>query len=204
MTAISDVAIGNRALSKLGEARVTSFGDNSKAARALTACYDIVRDAELRRHNWHFAKSRAELAALSSAPAFGYGYAYQLPADCLKVISVGDYQPGVDTTGGTRSLHDAADYAIEGRTLLTDYGAPLKLRYLRRVTDPAQFDSAFIEALAARLAVEMANELADSASRKQDAKEDYRQAILEAIAANAIETPPQPLPDDSWLLSREA
>lgn len=204
MTAISDVAIGNRALSKLGDARVTSFDDASKAARALKACYEIVRDAELRRHTWHFSKTRAELPALADDPLFGYGHAYQLPADCLKVLSVGDYAPGVDTSGTYRVGLDTSDYVIEGRKILTDYGAPLSLRYVARVTDPAQYDAGFIEALASRLAMEMANELSDSRSRKDDAREDYRQAIFEAVRANALEAPPVPLSDDAWLLSREA
>lgn len=203
MTAISNVAIFNRALSKIGDKRITSFDDGSKAARAGTACFEIVRDAELRRHTWHFSKTRVELAALADVPSFGYAHQYQLPADCLKILSVGDYAPGVDTSGTQRSLLDSADYATEGRVILTDLGAPLKLRYVRRVTDPAQFDATFVEALASRLALEVARELTDSSTVKEEVREDYRQALLEAISANAVEKPPEPLPDDSWLLARE-
>jgi hypothetical protein len=201
MTAISNVAIANRALSKLGEDRITSFADDSKPARAIAACFDIVRDAELRRRRWKFALTRTSLAALADAPAFGYAYAYQLPADCLRVWSVGDAAPGAVISEYRTSL-DAPEWQIEGRTILTDYGAPLKIRYTSRVEDPQQFDAAFVESLAARLAMECADELTGMASRVDKAMTDYNIAIREAVRANAIESAPDPLPDDEWVLSR--
>lgn len=199
-----EVKIANAALTKLGDYRITSFSDNSEAARVVNARYEGIRDAELRRHTWHFSKARVELAALADAPDFGYSYQYELPADCLRIVSVGDVAPGADIGDTYRTGLDTPDYRIEGRHLLTDLGAPLKLRYIKRVTDPAQFDAAFAESLAARLAYEIALKLTGSRSIKEDAASDYAASVREAIGANAIETPPEPLPDDSWVLAREA
>lgn len=201
MTAISNVAIANRALSKLGVNRITSFADDSKPARAIAACFDIVRDAELRRRKWKFSLARNELAALADEPAFGYAYQYQLPSDCLRVWSVGEVAPGA-VIGEYHTSLDAPEWQIEGRVILTDYGAPVKIRYTRRVEDPAQFDAAFVEALASRLAMECADELTGMVSRYEKASGDYRLAISEAVRANAIESAPEQFPDDVWLLSR--
>lgn len=201
MTAISDVAIANRALQKLGAGSITSFTDGSTQAREVTICYEILRDAELRRRKWRFSLARVELPELADAPTFGYDAAFQLPGDCLKVISVGDYAPGLDLSELRASLDDA-DYAIEGRTILTNLGAPLRVRYVRRVEDPAQFDAAFVESFACRLAAEMAEALTQSNTKREAAWGEYRIAIREAVQAAAIESPPQSVSDDSWLISR--
>lgn len=201
MTAVNDVIIANRALSKLGDARITAFDQNNKAARAVDACYEIVRDAEMRRRKWRFTLARTTLPEVTPAPEFGFGHQYQLPADCLQVIGAGDYPPG--------SLHydlnnafDTAEYSVEGRMILTDQPAPLKLRYKRRITDPALFDVCFVEALASRLAIELCEEITGSSGKKQDCRVDYKTAIGEALKANAVEAPREQMNDDAWLNAR--
>ena len=64
----SKVEIGNLALTKLGAARITSFADDSKQARALSAIFDPMRDAELTLHPWSFAILRASLPARRRRP----------------------------------------------------------------------------------------------------------------------------------------
>lgn len=199
---ISDISIVNLALTKLGEARIISFGDDTKAARTMTALYEITRDAELRRRKWRFSLKRAALPALTSSPEFGYAYAYQLPSDCLSILSVGDVAPGVDMSDYRTGI-DMGLYSLEGRQILTDMGAPLNLRYKARISDPSQFDIAFVAALASRLAYEAAEDLTQSAAKRQQAGEDYKVALREAVAANAIEVAPEPMADNSWLLSRQ-
>lgn len=199
--AAGDVSIANRALSKLGEARITDFTDDSKAGRAVNATYTAVRDAELRRHKWRFSITRTQLAASATTPDFGYARAFPLPTDCLRVLAVGDWTPGVDTDE-YRDGHDRALYSLEGRSILTDLGAPLNLRYVARIQDPSQFDPAFAEALASRLAYELAEELTGSGSLRDRMLRDYKAAVSEAILANALETAPETFPDDSWIAAR--
>jgi len=170
--------------------------------RAIAAVYDLIRDAELRRRKWRFSLRRTQLPALAAAPEFNYGYAYQLPADCLSILSVGDIAPGVDLSDYRTNI-DADLYSVEGRTVLTDLPAPLKLRYKARITDATQFDAAFVQAFASRVAYEIAEDLTQSATKRQAAAEDYRAAIREAVAANAIEVAPTPIPDDAWVLARQ-
>lgn len=197
----SQVDIGNRALSKLGEARIISLDDDTKNARAIKAAFDIVRDAEFRAHRWHFTKKRTTLPALSTTPAFGWDFQYQLPSDFIQVIQVGYYDPIVDLsdyrTSGSRDWEIEAD-----AVLLTNAEAPLPLRYVARVEDTTRYDSTFIEVLACRLAAEVCEELTQSTTKKESAKDDYKLAMSVAIRANAIELPPQTIQDDSWLLGR--
>lgn len=197
----SSVDIANSALTKLGEARITSLTDDVKAAREINAIFELRRDALLRAFNWNFAMKRAQLSASADAPSWGYTLQYQLPADCLRMIQVGEYYviPGLsDYIGGT----DTELFKIEGRTIVTDLSAPLKVRYTQKVTNTGLFDALFVEVFASDLAMQTAWALTQSNSKKQDAREDKRVALLEAIRANAIELPPQAIQDDSWIMSR--
>jgi hypothetical protein len=196
----SQVEIANRALTKLGAARIISFGDDNKQARAIQSLYDIVRDAELRSHLWSFSVKRVELAALSSTPGWGFDLEYNLPADYLRLLQVDDIYVGPDMSD-YRNV-STAQYMLEGRKILTNFPAPLKIRYQARVVDPTQYDATFVEALASRLAMELAEDLTQSGTKKQAADEDYKRAIKAAIRCNAIEQQPQDLPDNSWALSR--
>jgi hypothetical protein len=197
----SDVSIANSALSKIGAGSIIALTDNTPQGTAVNARYAAIRDAELRRHVWRFSVKRASLAALNTTPVFGYTYEYQLPSDCLRVLTVGQNAPGLNLSEFRDSVDDL-DYTIEGRKILTEYTSPLYVRYVYRVEDPTQFDPAFAEAFAARLGYELATALSDSTSRKEQAGADYKESIREAIRANALEQPAMTLPDDSWLASR--
>lgn len=197
----SDINIANRALQKLGAASITSFNQDSTAGRAMNLAYTIVRDAELRRYLWKFAITRIDLAPLSTAPVNGiFNLQYQLPAQCLRVLNVGDYSPGADTSDYRNRT--VADYSIEGNLILTNISSPLSLRYIQQITDPGKFDSAFAECFAARLAWETCEQVTQSGEKRKLAMTEYKQALMEAVRANALEIPPDFLPDNAWMLAR--
>jgi hypothetical protein len=196
----SQVEIANRALTKLGAARIISFADDNKQSRSVNSMFNVVRDAELRAHLWSFTIKRDSLPALTTTPAWGYDYEYQLPSDCLRLLEVDDIYPGPNLDDYRNA--NTQEFTIEGRKILTNKDAPLKIRYVSRVADTTQWDATFVEAFACRLAMEMCEDLTQSNSKKESVKDDYDTAIMMAIRANAIELPPQDLPDDSWVMSR--
>lgn len=197
----SSVEIVNSALTKLGAKRIMDLSDTQKEAREMNAIFELRRDYLLRTYNWSFAMKRASLSALVTTPEWGYTLEYQLPTDCLRVVQVNDYW---DVPGYADYLNspDEEMYRIEGRTIRTNLGAPLKLRYLRKVTNSGEFDAAFNEVFACDLAFNCAEALTQSNSKKESAREDRREAVMMAVRSNAIELPPQMLPDSSWVLSR--
>lgn len=196
----SQVEIANRALIKVGEATITALSDNLKSARTISAIWDTVRDAELRARNWNFSITRASLAALVTTPAFRYTYEFQLPSLCLKVIQVGEYYPGPSMSDYRNAPE--ADYQIEGRKILTDYPAPLYIRYVASITDTGAWDAAFTEAFACKLAMEICEPLTQSNTKRELAAGEYKAAISMAVRSDAVENPPEAIPDSSWLLSR--
>jgi hypothetical protein len=197
----SSVDIANSALTKLGAKRIMSLDDNVKEAREINAIFTLRRDNLLRRYNWSFAMKRSSLPALEDAPSWGYSYAYQKPSDCLRFVQINDYHV-IPSLVNYASGVDSEPYRIEGQTIATDFGAPLKVRYIRRVSNSGEFDACFIEAFAADLAFVCCEAITQSTSKKESAREDRSAAILDAIRSNAIELPPQDIPDDAWVMSR--
>lgn len=196
----SDVEIANVALTLLGTDRIMSLSDNVKAAREIDAVYTIARDGMLGAYNWSFAKTRAKLPELATAPAFEYLHQYAMPEDCLRLMFVGDYYAGLDLTdyrGASTKL-----FEIEQRNILTDIGAPLNIKYVKRIEDPELFPPAFVNCFAAELAYMVAEAITESNTKKEFAAAQRRHYVNLAIRANAIELPPEKLPDDEWLIAR--
>ena len=183
----SAVDICNRALSRVGEARITSLLDDSKQARACNSAYTHVRDEVLRAHPWNSAITRASLAKLSSSPSFGYDDEYQLPADCLRVVEV------YETT---------LPWVVEGRKLLSDEGSPISIRYVKREEDPNQWDSLLASAVSARLALELCEELTQSNTKKEAAAQYYEVLLSRARMADGQEQSPMPFEEDAWVNAR--
>lgn len=187
----SNVEIANRALQNLGAKRITSLTDDSVQARAVNACFDTLRQSELRKHPWNFAIQRIQLAKSSISPTFVKDNSFPLPSDCLRVLpNDPDYEL------------NSKDWQIEGRVIVTNDSPPLNVRYIKDVTDPNQMDVLFREALSARIALELAEELTQSNTKKADLKALYDEKIAEAKKANAIERIPVTPFDDTWITVR--
>lgn len=196
----SEVDIVNLGLTLLGEARISSLDDPVKQAREAKAIYEMTRDALLAGYNWCFAFGREQLPALADAPPFGFDRQFQLPSDCLRVVMVGDVYVGVDLTDYRGA--PAEEYTIEERKILTDWAAPLNLKYVKRVSNTALFQSNFAKAFGAQLAMDLCEALTQSDTKRDRAEKAFNREISLAVRANAIQLPPQKFPDDEWLLAR--
>lgn len=203
----SSVEIANRALSKLGAARITSLDDDNKPARAMKARYTLLRDAELEAYPWRFAIKLTSLPALASAPLYGYANAYQRPFDDLRPISIGDHPVlheavGVVYAAGYTYQSGTAPFEIIGQEIHSDFGPPLKYQYVQRVTDSGFYPPLFVEALACRLAADAAEELTQNAGKYDRAVAMYDRAIAEARRVNAMYRPPSLRTPGRFILSR--
>ena len=142
----SVVDICNGALNQLGATTIVSLTEDSKNGRLCNARFTQIRDGVFRSHPWNCLQKRVQLAADSTAPAWGFTQQYTLPADCLRVLTILDYD---------------ADYKIEGRKILTD-NSSMKILYISRVTDPNEYDELLRETLSAALAADIAYAITSS------------------------------------------
>ena len=187
----SVVGIWNRALQKLGAREVSDISENSVNADACRIAYEALLPAELRSRPWRFAIQRFSLAADATAPAWGKANSYTLPTGFLKLI-----------TGDDIDLSFEDDFEEEGGKLLTDKGAPLKIRGIVLIEDPNLMDPLFKECLATKMAFELCEVLTQSNTKKEALREDYKAAVLAAAKANSFSRRPQEQAEDTWLSVR--
>jgi hypothetical protein len=158
------ITVCNAALARLGEARIFDLEEDSAAGRACALNFPLARDEVLRAHWWNFATDRTALTQLAEPPQFGYAHAYQLPADCLRVLEVN----GVSGTG-----EPGSEWEIENGRLLTDE-ARVVIRFIKQVTDLNLFDSLAREALIVLLASKVAPAIqGGSTGKATELKEEF-------------------------------
>jgi len=150
----SVVDICNGALNQLGASTILSLTEDSKNARLCNSRYTQVRDSIFRSHPWNCLQKRVELAADTDAPAWGFSYAYTLPADCLRLLRILDYD---------------SNYKVEGRKILSNTST-MKILYIGRITDPNEYDELLRETLSAALGADIAFAVT---SNNQTAKNMY-------------------------------
>ncbi len=183
----SPVDIANGALIKLGAESIIALSEDNERARACNAAWPIVRAEVLRAHTWNAAVERATLAAttdtINGSTSFGFDTAYNLPADCLRVLEVDSYY----------------DWRVEGRQILTDGNSTLHILYSKDETDSEQYDPMLVSVMISRLAAEIAYRITDSATMRDRMWEEYRRQLLEAAAADAQEQSPAEFETDDWI-----
>ena len=187
----SEVGICNEALSEIGAASILALDQDDKNARECNKRYASLRDKLLRAHPWNFAVARAKLGQLSAAPTYEFDFAYQLPSDWLRILSVHDNDAGVGSV----------EYRIEGRKVLSG-ASELWLRYVRRVTDPNTFDELFTEALIFRLAWALARPLIQSGTLEELKRKAFEAVMRKARGVDAQEDFAEALPEGSWVTDR--
>lgn len=180
----SKTEVCNLALSLVGEMRITAFEDEDDLnARICRDSYDQCRDSLLRSALWSFATKRAVLAAYASAPVFGEGYQYVLPADFLRMISINDIY--------AVSMPD--DFRIEmvdnTKVLVTDEDAA-KIRYIYRNDIPATYDAVFVKALYTSIAAQVAYTITGDARLAEMLYVKAERTAAQAMHENANEVKP--------------
>lgn len=150
--AISSIDLCSRALLKIGASSIASFDEGTAESEVAASLYPVVRDAMLSLHPWNFAITREILAKLFETPTSDFSHAFQLPPQCLRVISAGT---------GNRSR--GIDYKIVGRRLYSNADHVI-LTFVARPNE-SDFPPFFDMTLIARLAAEFCIPLTDSTSR---------------------------------------
>lgn len=178
--------ICNLALDDLKQASINSITTPVSTLEYLCQRnYDQVRRECLFAHPWKFAIKRIQLTPNpSTTPLFAYAYAYDLPNDYIRMITVGD-----DYIGDLKSA-----FEIENNQLLagagdtTFDGTTKDVRYLQDVTDVTKFSPGFIAYFRLKLAIRMSNKVNISSQIKQMLKDDFKEVEVEARAVNGQES----------------
>lgn len=104
MPSVQWVDIANRALARVGYQMISRLDEGSNAANYCSSLLPDALNEVYSAHPFGCAVRRVVLSPDTQRPAFGYAYAYPLPGDCARVLSV-------ETLG---------EYAIESGCIVTD------------------------------------------------------------------------------------
>lgn len=190
MAMATGVSICSNALLMLGAQTINDFQDqlNLDRAKLCANLYPFQRDSILRAHPWNCCIKRIVLAPLAEVPPFGYPHAFELPADCLRVLEV-----------GTKDMQ--IDYLVEARRILADTSV-LELRYVFQNEVEATWDSHLVDLMTAAMAAVLAYPITQSTSERDSREAKLAQLLRQAKAADGQEDPPQTLGNEHLLQSR--
>jgi hypothetical protein len=139
MTTTSKIDICNMSLGHLGNFGTIQNIDTPSNDKEITFAlwYDISRQTMLKLLMPNFALARKVVAQVVIPAPFGvdqgYQQAYEYPADCLKVLGIGEVKDKEN------------NYAIEGNLIWTDQAYPngLPLRYIKDIEDVTMMSPEF-------------------------------------------------------------
>lgn len=191
--------IVNSVLTKLGEEEQLDDPDaDTRAARAIAANWDAIRDQVLRAHTWNFAIDPAgtELTADASYTPAGrtlsdHYVRYAKPHDFIRI----DLQR-------VRPESERDQLRVGSRWIYGGRGGTIMLSYVRRVEAVGEWDPMFAEAFACRMAAELGPRIAGKSFSTSDMMARYRYALAEAKAVDGRENPPEDLEDTAWVTAR--
>jgi hypothetical protein len=201
------VGIANIALNNLGDRTITAFSDKTAQATSCSNRFSDVVNQVLRSHPWNCMTKRATLAKYDLTPVYLYDYAYVLPSDALRVVSLKeeedyDYAWRIEVVdeGGTDKL-----------ALVTD-ASSANIRYIRKYIggtnhDVANsgidlFDPLLVQAIGLALASEIAMDLTGRSELRDLMLAKYSALLSEARSINAQEGTAKVIESNEWLNAR--
>ena len=166
---MSDTAIElcSKALIKIGAKSITSFEEDTAESAVANQLYESTLQNLLASYPWRFALTQKTLARLADKPISDYHDAFQLPNDCVRVLSAGQ---NVKSSG--------LNYKIVGQQLYTN-SESVVLNYICRPEENT-FPAFFVDALISKLAAEFCLPLTESTTRT-----DYVKKMSETSIATA-------------------
>lgn len=179
---------------KMAQAHLGNFGssvndiDNPQTNQEITFAlwYDTARQDLLKTVIPNFSMTRRTVGQKSSTPTFGYAYAYEYPADCLKLLGVGDVDLkandySVEAVDNEKSICLDDDYTTRG-------GLPI--RFIRDVENVDEMDADFIALLAVKLAAMVCMPLTQDFNKKKLMEQMLTSEMSRISGMNAQENRP--------------
>lgn len=174
--ATTEVNICNIALSWLGASLITALDDETTEAELCNSNYAFSRDVALEDRDWTFATGRDTLTPSVTDPDFGFTYAFDLPAGCLRVIKA-DSDPYFLTNENWKREEDT----------IVSNATPMYIKYIKQITDPTKFSPWFVHVCAARLAADIAIAITGSKDIRDLMEQLYEVMLVKGGAMDGLQ-----------------
>lgn len=206
----SVVDICNLAMSRLGDSANIASIDPPEATPQAEYCahfWPVARDSALESHPWLFATRRATLAALTPETN-AWVYAYALPSNCLRILSIQDMEAasdlGINSADPVPQPFTTETMSSGSIAILTNQDQA-SARYIARITDPTKYSPMFVEHVSWLLASHVAGPLikGDAGAKMSQFCASAADAVLaRARASDSSQRAVRPDHVPAWLASR--
>lgn len=166
------------ALGRISSKRINNYEDadeNSPQAIQGRLHFEQTRDSLVESYWWRFASGRATLSASPDTPDSEYDYQFILPTDFLAMKSIYEDR---------HSDENLRSYALEDKMLLTNEDE-MKIKYIKKVTDPTKFSPFFVEVLVLSLAKKMLPALAGQNTKLTKDIGDELRLLIPTVKAHS-------------------
>lgn len=170
---INQTTICNEALSLCGAETINSIDDGTENARRCANIYPQTRLSLIRMHPWSCCVKRVVLSPVTTHPSFGYGNAFPLPKDFVRLISAG-----------------TKNFDIENRHILAN-SSSIQLIYVYDNDNEQTWDALLAEAMSLYLCSKIAKPITGSQAEGDSAWQKLQMLLKQARAINGQERPSQ-------------
>lgn len=157
--------ICNAALGLVGAGSIGHYDDDSHEARTCRFYFPILLECVLESYPWKCVATPATLTTVTTAPEFGYAYAYSLPADWLRMIDMD---------------HPSRTYRVYGRFLHTS-ASPACINYVPLEMDATKYSAGLVRCLYLNLGYELALALRQDPALADQMRRDLEQFFLPVV-----------------------
>jgi hypothetical protein len=185
------VDIMNIALTHLGKNPIVDPDQNTAFAIKIKSVYDVVRQDLLRIHTWNFAETRVILGVNSTAPSFGWSYAFDLPTGCLRINQVKLSPTDLEST----------DYVKEGNQILCNSNV-VYLYYNQDITQEILMDPMFVSLFGLKLAIRTCEAITSNESLLRNLNAMWKEEKPSTMLIDSVEKGPQELNVNYLLTAR--
>lgn len=199
MAAETPTTLSNIALTRCGAKEITSFSDDE--SREAIMCRRLLHPARrtaLTQHTWNGAVRAVQLTENTSITPVFYSYAFTLPTDMLRLISV---HPSDDPYAQCHYALQNANSTEADNILVTDSNQ-IYIRYVFDNTDLNSLSDGFREVLTFILARDLCMALGKSAQKYDLTNKEYRRALSMAKSIDGLQDYPERLAEGSWVTGR--
>lgn len=177
----TQLSVFNDSLGILGEPPLQSVDQEIEAGRQLRDKWPGTVRHCLEQGDWNFASRRGELSRVATPPVWGWDYAYNLPADCVRVCEVSD--TGERWGYFTEYAHEEGMIATNATTLFLRYMS------LTLMDTPGAWSQSFADFVSAELALRVGPKL--NIANVPLAKDWMIGRKKIALSQDAVQNPPQ-------------
>lgn len=178
------INIASKALIKIGAEPISSFNDGTSESLITANLYENCRDRVLSAYPWSFASTQQRLTHAKEVPIADYQHAFYLPADFLRMLSIGDAHS---------KSSKGISYKISNNMIHCDQSTII-INYIYRLDEasfPAFFTSLVINALAAEICIP----ITENTARAELFQKIYQNEIAKARLLDSQQQTPNAIED---------